>query len=74
MVDLFVVMKKLLLACFVFASVISIGAAATEQEIVDRSANILRGFRAMPEQGIPAGVFRNAKVLRFCRWSKSGSA
>ncbi len=46
--------------------------AATEQEIVDQSASILRQFRAMPERGIPAGVLRNARGLAIVRVLKVG--
>ena len=41
-------------------SILSLSAAiaATEQEIVNQSAAILRDFRRMPERGIPAAVLR----------------
>jgi lipid-binding SYLF domain-containing protein len=37
--------------------------AATEQEVVNQSARILRQFRNMPERGIPRSVLRNARGL-----------
>ncbi|MDQ6808533.1 MAG: lipid-binding SYLF domain-containing protein [Verrucomicrobiota bacterium] len=46
--------------------------AATEQEIVDQSAAIMRQFRTMPEHGIPAGVLRHARGLAIIRVLKVG--
>ena len=46
--------------------------AATEQEIVNQSASILRDFRRMPEKGIPAHVLRNAKGLAIVTVVKVG--
>src|SRR5438045_1949103 len=37
--------------------------AATEQEVVNQSAHILRNFRNIPEHQIPRSVLRNAKGL-----------
>lgn len=59
----------LLFTCFFFL----IGAeAATEQEVVNQSASILRGFRRMPERGIPARVLRNARGLAIVTVVKIG--
>src|SRR3984893_16584970 len=46
--------------------------AATEQEIVNQSASILRDFRRMPEKGIPARVLRDAKGLAIVTVVKVG--
>jgi lipid-binding SYLF domain-containing protein len=46
--------------------------AATEQEVVNQSAAILRDFRRMPERGIPARVLRNAKGLAIITVVKVG--
>ena len=46
--------------------------AATEQEIVNQSAKILRDFERMPEQGIPRSVMRNAKGLAILTVVKVG--
>jgi len=65
-------MKKyclLLLTCIVS---LATAGAATEQEIVDQSAAILRQFRRMPEKAIPARVLRNAKGLAIVTVVKVG--
>jgi SH3 domain-containing YSC84-like protein 1 len=46
--------------------------AATEQEIVNQSASILRDFRRMPEKGIPPRILRNAKGLAILTVVKVG--
>jgi SH3 domain-containing YSC84-like protein 1 len=46
--------------------------AATEQEIVNQSASILRDFRKMPEKGIPGRVLRDAKGLAIITVVKVG--
>src|SRR5438477_10676569 len=46
--------------------------AATEQEIVNQSASILRDFRRMPEKGIPARVLRDARGLAIVKVVKVG--
>ncbi|MEP6699207.1 MAG: YSC84-related protein [Verrucomicrobiota bacterium] len=51
---------------------LSTAGAATEQEIVNRSAGILRHFRQMPERGIPARVLRNARGLAILTVVKVG--
>ncbi|HEY2615484.1 MAG TPA: lipid-binding SYLF domain-containing protein [Chthoniobacterales bacterium] len=55
-------------------SILSLNAAqaASEQEIVNRSASILRAFRSMPERGIPEGVMREAKGLAILNVVKIG--
>jgi lipid-binding SYLF domain-containing protein len=51
---------------------VSAATAATEQEVVNQSASILRQFRRMPERGIPASVMRNAKGLAILTVVKVG--
>jgi SH3 domain-containing YSC84-like protein 1 len=46
--------------------------AASEQEVVNQSAAILRDFRRMPEKGIPARVMRDAKGLAIVTVLKVG--
>ncbi len=59
----------LLAICFLpFAA----ATAATEQEIVNQSASILRQFKRMPERGIPRSVLRNAKGLAILTVVKIG--
>jgi lipid-binding SYLF domain-containing protein len=59
----------LLVTCFLpFAA----ASAATEQEVVNQSASILRQFRRMPERGIPHSVMRNAKGLAILTVVKIG--
>src|ERR1044072_9213058 len=45
---------------------------ATEQEVVNQSARILRQFRNMPERGIPRSVLPNAKGLPILTVVKVG--
>ena len=45
---------------------------ATEQEVVNQSARILRQFRNMPERGIPRSVLRNARGLAILTVVKIG--
>ena len=59
----------LLILCTVSLATAS---AATEQEIVNQSAAILRDFRRMPERGIPGRVIRNAKGLAIITVVKVG--
>jgi lipid-binding SYLF domain-containing protein len=46
--------------------------AATEQQIVNDSASIIREFRHMPEESIPAHVLRDARGLAIIRVLKVG--
>jgi len=46
--------------------------AATEQEVVNQSARILRDFHKMPEQGIPQSVLRHAKGVAVLTVVKIG--
>jgi lipid-binding SYLF domain-containing protein len=70
--ELFVSMKTfsiLFIACLLSVATAS---AATEQEVVNQSATILRDFRRMPEQGIPARVLRHARGLAILTVVKVG--
>jgi lipid-binding SYLF domain-containing protein len=65
-------MKKLI-AFFVVCSVaLSAADAATEQEVVNRSAEILRHFRAIPETEIPPRVLNDARGLAIMSVLKVG--
>jgi lipid-binding SYLF domain-containing protein len=46
--------------------------AATEQEVVNQSARILRNFREIPEHQIPRSVLRNARGLAIMTVVKVG--
>jgi lipid-binding SYLF domain-containing protein len=47
-------------------------ATATEQDIVNRSAGIIREFRHMPERGLPSTIIRHAKGLAIMNVVKAG--
>jgi len=59
----------LFLACFL---ALKTTGAATEQELVDQSTDILRDFYQMPEKQIPRGVLSNAQGLAIIRVFKVG--
>ena len=65
-------MKKACLLITLIAVSISIGTAATEQEIVNQSAAILQDFQRMPEKGIPGRILRDAKGLAIISVFKVG--
>jgi lipid-binding SYLF domain-containing protein len=65
-------MKKFLFVPACLALLVASAQAASEQQIVDRSAAILRHFRTMPETEIPASVLRNAKGLAILSVVKVG--
>ena len=46
--------------------------AATEQELVDQSVEILRDFHEMPESMVPPAVMNNARGLEIIRVLKIG--
>ncbi|MEO6970245.1 MAG: YSC84-related protein [Chthoniobacterales bacterium] len=58
----------LLASCVAFAS----AGAATEQEIVDQSVDILRAFHQMPERQIPRRIMNDARGLAIIRVLKAG--
>ena len=65
-------MKKLASLLLASALAIATASAVTPQEIVDRSAEILRGFRAMPEKAIPRRVLDDARGLAIMSVLKVG--
>ena len=65
-------MKKLASLLLASALAIATASAVTEQEIVDRSAEIMRGFRAMPEKAIPRRVLDDARGLAIMSVLKVG--
>jgi lipid-binding SYLF domain-containing protein len=65
-------MRKLFLLSIIWALSLASAAAATEQQVVDQSAQMLREFRSMPERGIPAGVLRDARGLAIIKVVKVG--
>jgi len=65
-------MKKLVSLLLASALAIATASAVTEQEIVDRSAEIMRGFHAMPEKAIPRRVLDDARGLAIMSVLKVG--
>lgn len=60
---------------FVILTILSlplITVSATEQETVDRCAEIVRDFRHMPEKGIPGDILRHAKGIAVISVLKAG--
>lgn len=49
-----------------------VAAHATEQDTVDRSAQIIREFRHMPEKGIPPRILRHARGFAIISVVKAG--
>jgi len=64
-------MRKSLLVSLLLLAVASM-ASATEQEVVNRSAQIIREFHAMPEKDIPRSVMRHARGLAIISVVKVG--
>src|SRR6266567_1536659 len=64
-------MKKLFFILTIL-SLSLIGANATEQDTVERSAVTIREFRHMPEKGIPSRILRNARGLAIISVVKAG--
>jgi SH3 domain-containing YSC84-like protein 1 len=64
-------MKKLFFILTLF-SLSLIGANATEQDTVNRSAATIREFRHMPEKGIPSRILRRARGLAIISVVKAG--
>src|SRR5438034_1480074 len=64
-------MKRLFFILTIF-SLSLIGANATEQDTVDRSATTIREFRHMPEKGIPSRILRRARGLAIISVVKAG--
>jgi lipid-binding SYLF domain-containing protein len=65
-------MKKIVVLLIASTLLVATAGAATEQEIVNQSASILRDFRRMPEKGIPAHVLRRARGLAILSVIKVG--
>ena len=65
-------MRKLFLLSMVLILPLASARGATEQQVVDQSAEMLREFRAMPERGIPARVLRDARGLAIIKVVKVG--
>jgi lipid-binding SYLF domain-containing protein len=65
-------MKTFRVLLIVLTLSLATAGAATEQEIVNQSASILRDFRRMPERGIPERVLRNARGLAIITVVKVG--
>ncbi len=65
-------MKKSLLVPLLLFALGKIALAASEQEVVDNCAGIIREFRAMPEKSIPRSILRNARGLAIMQVVKVG--
>lgn len=65
-------MKKLFFTLLLWPLWLQTATAASEQEIVDRSARMIREFRSMPEQQIPRAVLRQARGLAVMTVVKAG--
>ena len=65
-------MKKLLVGLLFVPFWLETAAATSEQEIVDRSARMIREFRSMPEQQIPRALLRQARGLAVLTVVKAG--
>ena len=72
MANLFIAMKQIIVLLVTCILSLATAGAATEQEIVNQSASILRDFRRMPEKGIPARVLRHARGLAILSVVKVG--
>src|SRR5436190_4058159 len=70
--ELIVSMKTLCILLISCTFALATAGAATEQEIVNQSAAILRDFRNMPEKGIPGRILRDAKGLAIISVLKVG--
>src|SRR5438132_9632745 len=65
-------MKKLFSILAIVPLALASVRAATEQEIFDHSASIIREFRALPEHQIPRSVLRHARGLAVMSVVKAG--
>jgi lipid-binding SYLF domain-containing protein len=64
--------RNIILAVFAVGLGLSTAPAATEQEVVNQSARVLRRFQAMPETAIPDRVLRDAEGLAIITVVKIG--
>jgi SH3 domain-containing YSC84-like protein 1 len=65
-------MIKRFASFFVLCGLVLTARGMTEQEVVDQSAGIIRDFKHMPEQSIPATVLDEARGLAIIRVLKIG--
>lgn len=66
-------MKRLLFGFIMFSSLLEAATAnATEQDILDGSAVIVREFRHMPERGLPPRILQRARGLAIISVVKAG--
>ena len=65
-------MKRLAFSFLACCVAVATASAATEQEIVNHSAEIVRDFRQMPEREIPPRIMNNARGLAIIRVLKIG--
>ncbi len=65
-------MKRMTLVSLFCCLALSGAWAATEQEVVNQSAEIMRQFRQMPERQIPRRILENARGLAIIRVLKIG--
>lgn len=65
-------MKSLALVLVACGLALASASAATEQEIVDQSVEILRDFRQIPESDIPPRILADARGLAIIRVLKIG--
>jgi lipid-binding SYLF domain-containing protein len=65
-------MRKLFVLSIISALSIVTASAASEQQVVDDTAEMLRQFRSIPERGIPETVLRDARGLAIIRVLKIG--
>jgi lipid-binding SYLF domain-containing protein len=65
-------MKPLAFAFLAYCVAFVTASAATEQEIVEQSVQILRDFRQIPEREIPSRIFSDARGLAIVRVLKIG--
>jgi lipid-binding SYLF domain-containing protein len=65
-------MKTLIVSLLISSLVLPTARAATEQEIVDESTEIVRAFWQIPENKIPPRIMSNARGLAIIRVLKIG--
>ncbi|MFL6526808.1 MAG: lipid-binding SYLF domain-containing protein [Chthoniobacterales bacterium] len=65
-------MRKLFVLSIVSMLALGTAMAASEQQVVNDAAEMVRQFRSMPERGIPEGVLRDARGLAIIRVLKIG--
>jgi lipid-binding SYLF domain-containing protein len=67
-------MKTLILTLLFSSLALASGRAATEQQLVDQSAQIVQAFWRIPENKIPPSIMNNARGLAIIRVLKVGFA